>query len=315
MLERIHDHSDLAGPIKLPAHLFTTPPILTEALQEEFESSTILNNVLLSCLAGGTQKFILPVNPFKEDQVNQILEGIFPDMVTWHFLDGDGSKALYEAVYHRAPESTFVRKDCTARSGSIKDAVGSLAIPVSGLKFNYVFPGEGNWIESSITVFRQLIQDLEEWQDSGRAKSDFIRGVVFSFIPDAHYFKQIIQTRTLHLIWQNFCALHVELSTEPSDYLETHIYPLINSNPDHYLIQVASSALAAEMAGSTSLCIHPITASGIPGFYHRIDRNVHHLLAMEGGFPKGHDPVAGAYTLDNYTRLWTERIWNGCFGE
>jgi hypothetical protein len=61
------------------------------------------------------------------------------------------------------------------------------------------------------------------------------------------------------------------------------------------------SSLAAFLTGITSLCIHHHEAEAIPGFFRRIDRNLHHLLHLESGLPAGRDPLSGAYTIDFYS--------------
>ena len=107
----------------------------------------------------------------------------------------------------------------------------------------------------------------------------------------------------LHLLWLN-------LTREHSSRLECHIKPKAGEKPEHYLVRSSLSALAATLTGTASLCMHHIQDTGVPDFYKRIDRNLHHLLHLESGLPSGVDPLAGAYTLDYYTRNWTERIWN-----
>ena len=71
------------------------------------------------------------------------------------------------------------------------------------------------------------------------------------------------------------------------------------------------AGLAASLAGTPSMCIHNLNGSNIEAFYARTNRNIHHLLNMESNMYQGIDPLAGAYTIDQYTMAWTKKIWEG----
>ena len=113
----------------------------------------------------------------------------------------------------------------------------------------------------------------------------------------------------LQLLWLNLTKEERDKPDKQSNYLECHISPRTNEPPEKYLIRASMASLAAFLTGAHALCIHHPETSSSTDFYKRIDRNLHHLLHLESGLPSGKDPLAGAYTLDHYTRSWTQRIW------
>jgi len=176
-------------------------------------------------------------------------------------------------------------------------------------EFEYDFTSTGNWIETATQVFQRLLSDKLQWESMDSATS-FFEKCILKLDADVQYFKHVIQSRVLHLLWLNLTREHSSSSNIPAHHLECHIRPKAGEKPEHYLIRSSLSALAATLTGTPSLCIHHLQDASVPDFYKRIDRNVHHLLHLESSLPGGRDPLAGAYTLDFYTRNWTERIWN-----
>jgi methylmalonyl-CoA mutase N-terminal domain/subunit len=84
--------------------------------------------------------------------------------------------------------------------------------------------------------------------------------------------------------------------------------PKEGESPDAYLVRATSSAVAANVAGVSGLCIHHHEQPA-GDHYRRNNRNIHHLLHMESGLPKQADPMAGAYAIDHYTAAWATAIW------
>ena len=136
-------------------------------------------------------------------------------------------------------------------------------------------------------------------------KKDFLENVVLQFEPDKNYFKQVIQTRTIQLLWLNFPECEKNITFSP---IEIHILNRDGIHPDQFLIHAAASSLAASLTGAGTLCIHHNRSKDYPDFYSRISRNIHHLLQLECNMYRGRDPLAGAYMIDFYTKKWTTEI-------
>jgi methylmalonyl-CoA mutase len=312
-----HHSSDAAAEaIVLPNDLFTSPPRIVESIDLTNRSAEHANKVLLEALQFGTQIFLLSKQDETAIDVDQLLKGVFADMVHWHIDANHPSNTLFQSLKTRAPETTFLRFQRSDSKTDLKTLLQHQNIGADqfkNIKFEYHFSSTGNWVEEASKVFIQLLEDSNAWKSLGRATS-FYDLCILKLDADVQYFKHILQTRVLHLLWLNLTHQESFPFSEKHDYLEGHITPAIGETPEHYLIRASMSALAAALTGTTSLCIHHIQAEGLPDFYKRIDRNIHHLLHLESGLPVGQDPLAGAYTLDYYTRLWTARIWNQIFG-
>ena len=113
----------------------------------------------------------------------------------------------------------------------------------------------------------------------------------------------------MNVIWQNLVLHYTGGHVQNQEYLECKISE-VDKAPDEFLIEASSMALGAIIAGAGGICLRQADETEHPVFYQRIFKNISNLLHMESGLPKGKDPLAGAYAIDYYTRLWSERIWN-----
>jgi methylmalonyl-CoA mutase len=301
-----HAGDSVIEPIILPQQWFVGPPQIIEPIEFKKSSAEQINQILLEALQYGTQSFLMTNDGQPDLHAEAILEGIFPDMIKWHFYAHTNANPLFQSFLKRAPQNSFLRfqrlDDSTDLKSTLTDEYKIHPADIFNIEFEYDFSSIGNWIESTIQVFQRLLEDRSAWESIDTASS-FFKKCILKLDADVHYFKHVIQSRVLQLLWLN-------LTREHSSQLECHIKPKVAEKPEHYLIRSSLSALAATLTGTASLCIHHLQDAGVPYFYKRIDRNVHHLLHLESGLPGGMDPLGGAYTLDYYTRNWTERIWN-----
>jgi methylmalonyl-CoA mutase len=180
------------------------------------------------------------------------------------------------------------------------------------MRFAYTFESAGNLIEETTAIFKKILADLAEWMAFGLSAESFFSKCIFQIHPDSNYFKQIILTRTLHLLWNNLLRSHGdEINTLKSGFLETHIAQNPAEEPDPFLIRASMSGLAASLAGTTALYVDGLMSEKGQDFYTRINRNIHHLLHLESEMYKGKDPLAGAYAIDFHTKRWVNKIWSG----
>jgi hypothetical protein len=270
---------------------------------------------LHEALQFGTQSFLITNSLQADLDDEEMLEGIFPDMIQWHFYAHLNTMRLFRSVFKRAPRNSFLRFPRQQDSPDLKSTlleeykIHPTDISNIQFEFEYDFSSTGNWIDSTIQVFHRLLADQKQWESIGSTAS-FFEKCILKLDADVQYFKHVIQARVLHLLWLNITHGPSSLVNSPAHHLECHISPKAGEKPEYYLIRASLSSLAAAMTGTSSLCIHHLQDAGVPDFYKRIDRNIHHLLHLESGLPSGRDPLAGAYTLDYYVRNWTERIWN-----
>lgn len=304
-------YSGETEPVILPDFLFKDSPKITEEIDFNGKSIGQINRILREALQFGTQTFLVT----KEDAVAEfegLLDGIFPEMINWHFYAHEKTGELYRKVVNLTPRTTFFRIIRTGSKDDLRSALNQYEIDLTdipNIKLEYQFSSDGNWIDEAAKVFQLIIKDWRQWRDISQTTS-FADQCVLSIDLGDYYFKHLIQVRVMHLLWLNFTKKHMSQSNELSNYLECHITPKSKETPEKYLIRASMSSLAAFLTGAYALCIHHPETSSSKDFYRRIDLNLHHLLHLESGLPSGKDPLAGAYSIDYYTRSWTQRIWD-----
>jgi hypothetical protein len=300
--------------VNLPALLFTNPPLITECINTSNTTAASVNQKILEALRQGAQSIILRTASSAEPYNAAWTNGVFRDMIS----------VAIEPVMIRAEDLTTLQgdhKDMTIRIAR-KDNSRPLSEFISlfdrdhsaldSLRFVYHFPSAGLWDQATRKTINGLLGDLSQWIAAGYDTDTFFGQCILLTEADKVYFKHIIQTRVLNLLWLN---LREHFSGDRGyghgHHLECHIETAENEHPDHFLIRASMSALAASLGGTQSLCIHHAHHADVPQFYEHIHRNLHHLLQLESGMYKGVDPLAGAYAIDYHTRQWTSKIWDG----
>lgn len=302
--------------VRLPDFLFNQPPQITEKISATTSSPEAVNQTILEALQFGTQSIILQIEASVENFNTQWIKDVRLDWITFQVEHVGISATQMRASLKIFPSAAFFRM---MRGDQSKPLSSILSVEnrtsetdIAVLRFIYLFPSEGIWTEKVITTLNALIDDLQQWEAVGFETSTFFNQCILIIEADQDYFKQIIQTRALHVLWQNLCHYFSnEAIPSTNGYMETHIEQKKNENPDLFLIRASMSALAASLSGTGSICIQPSLEDNTPLFYRRINRNIHHLLELESGMYKGVDPLSGAYSMDFHIKRWTTRIWDG----
>jgi len=309
-----HQLEDRQDPVSLPNSLFEQPPQIMEWIDTTIDDAKTTNKKILDALNYGAQSLVLHVDPNKKMSFRLWLDGVLSDMVELSVCLDQESPEIIHAIREIIPQSSLIRllRKNTSQPSSVflEPLQGSMDETAKLFRYVYEIPSSGSWTSQTAEIFRLILQDLTYWASQGLNFIDFLDNCVLLFTPDTQYFKQIIQTRVLHLVWNNLWSLYTKSDgISSSSYLECHIDKDESVDPDQYIIRSSVSALAASLTGVHALCIHHLHEVDIPAFYNRIDRNIHHLLNLESEMYKGTDPLAGSYSLDYYTRRWTEDIW------
>lgn len=301
--------------IRLPDSLFAQHPRITEWIDTSADNAKDINRRILDALNYDAQSLILHVDTEKKMPFRLWLDGVLSDMVEVSVSLNHESPEIIHAVREIIPRNALVRlnrKNANQSSSVFLEALqGSMDENAKSFRFVYEIPGTGNWTNQTSEIFQILIHDLTYWISQGLNRIDFLENCILIFNPDNHFLKQIIQTRVLHLLWNNLWSNLTNSQTiSTTSYLECHILPDSTADPDKYLIRASASALAASLTGSHSICIHHINNRDTPEYYKRTDRNIHHLLNMESNMYSGKDLLMGSYSLDYYTHRWTTDIWS-----
>lgn len=314
----LHHASDSHGePIVLPDLLFASPPRIMESISLDGKNAQQVNKFMLDALQFGAQEFLIRKTDAAIIDVASMLEGIHLNMIDLIIYDHEEANQLFETIYIQSPENCFLRFQRNDNSPDLKTCFEKNKNNLNqynNLQFEYKVTSSGNWVEETTKVFLRIMEDRDQWQNLAIPDS-FFEKCKLTLEANKDYFKQIIQARVLHVLWLNWWKREMGKTEVKPGYLECHVLPVVNESPEHFLISASMSSLAAFLTGVASLCIHHHEAEAVPGFFRRMDRNLHHLLHLESGLPTGEYPLAGAYTIDHYTRAWTERIWNKLFAK
>ncbi len=302
--------------VSLPDELFQHPPLIMEWIQTPHFHTKDIRQKIRNSLNFGTQVLVFDIGKNKEPEFRLWYEDVYADIIETQLIVTSDLNVNASWVVEELPFNTYLRlkrgKESSAKFlKPVMDIQKRSHIP---FRLAYEIPSQGYWTDEVVRVFEKIFNDFAEWNSKGNQKNDFLDSCILEIRPDEFYFKQIIQTRVLQILWLNFYTSLSNGSIYKSSPIEYHVHPSEQMDPDKYLVRASSSALAASLTGGHALCIHH-SENTVPAYYQRINRNIHHLLNLESEMYKGVDPLAGAYTIDYYTLKWTEAIWKRLPGE
>ena len=300
--------------VRLPDHLFSQAPLIMENVAVSLIHPVEVNKYILNALQLGVQSILFHVPSTDTIFKSEWIANVHLDWITFHVEPDNISHESLNSFLQQMPEHAILRlvrtDSATPLASVLSKQIQTPPIALNTLRFIYRFPSTGKWTEKTTAVFNSLLDDLHQWEALGFDSSAFLNQCILWMEADQDYFKQILQTRVLHLLWHNLHQHYQNVSIDPTNkYLETHILQKENEKPEHFLIRASMSALASSLSGTCALCIHHTYEERHPDFFQRINRNIHHLLDLESGMFKGTDPLAGAYSLDFPTKQWTTTIW------
>lgn len=299
--------------ITLPTSLFNQPPIIAECISTSGLSATSVNQKILNALRQDARSVILHPAVDANGYDEAWFTGVFRDLITLSYQVEDFNHSTVRLQQKIGPNDLIriTRDGSDLTLGHLLSQFDQDLSKLNSIRFIYRIESAGTWDVETAVVLNRLLEDLTDWTKFGFHPEAFLRQCLLVLEADKTYFKHIIQSRVLHLLWQNIHNHILESSGVIADqYLECHIYVSAEESPDHYLIRAAMSGLAASLAGAHAVCIHHASSEDTAELYRRANRNIHHLLHLESSMYKGADPLAGAYSIDYYTRSWTQKIWD-----
>ncbi len=295
-------------PIILPDHLFASPPRLIEWLDVSNQKAAEVNLKILEALQYGAESLVLNTNSDTQLSFDLWLKNVVQDIVevSVQVQDVDSLPILKSTpdhirirIHRNENESSSLSEILSSSTALLKD----------NIRFIYNLTGTGDWINTATLNFQKLLDDWTFLKNSGANELSIVKSQKIQFEPDTDYLKQIIQTRVIHVIWQNLFNVNADSRHSKPRYLECYIRNNSKSSPEQFLINSATSSLAASLSGVHGLCIQNPGITVRPAYFNRNNRNIHHLLNMESEIYSGADPIGGAYAIDFYTRRWSEAIW------
>lgn len=293
MREPVHHAQDGISPVYLHADLFSQPPAIIEQIDTYGKSLTTIQKEILTALSFGAQSIYLKNHDQNTQPLSDLLKDVEPDFVKIIIASNDDH--IFES--NNLHKNIFLRKNFAfADKADLQEHV----------QYSCQLSTDGNWTDVVIETLKPFFQKLNNSKD----KRALLQQTVIEISPSSDYLKTIIQTRVLHKVVEAIFS-YAEAEYEPSAVsIEHHISNKENLANDQYVLFATTSAVAASLSGGHGMMITS-PASDAPGYYNRIVRNIHHLLAMESEIYRQTDPLAGSFTIDHYTHRWTDMIVRG----
>ena len=310
----LHTEDYSGEPIRLPDHLFEQPPRITEFINLNGFTTTDVNRKILEALKYGAQSIILHPGESENLFQKEWFADVLTEIVTLAIQVKGAGRETFKNLISSSPAyllHRIERSTGTPLADILDLASNSGHQSLYSMRFVYHLPAEGAWDLSTANVFNTILDDFNTWTNAGLNPESFFNQVILSIEASQFYFKHIIQTRVIHLLWLNLLNHHsIGFTGMSSHPVECHIEQHADETPQHFLIRASTAALAAAMSGTDALCLHHSDQPGMQSFYRRINRNIHHLLNLECDMYKGRDPISGAFAIDLHARNWTRNIWD-----
>lgn len=277
------------------------------------------NKQIIEALQAGVEALNLHIAIGKPEQLGQLLQGVFLNMVEIN-LSGtqidkepvqwlDALVALSESEKSKGSFSftktnvenieAFYRKMAVFLP---KWTLCNISLSLSNVGTSTT-TALANSLEETTLLFDAL---LAQGLSADEAQQQFRFCVTIS----DDYFLSIATLRALKRLWLGLIeAYNVKAAKLPKIHVITNIS---SAADDTYrnMISNTTQALSAAVAQVYSIEVHASDGQdNANAFARRIARNVQHLLKMESLIGHVIDPAAGSYYIENYTAALTKKAW------
>lgn len=156
---------------------------------------------------------------------------------------------------------------------------------------------------------------MDAMLDAGMSAQAAHDNIVFQVACDADVLSNVTKLRVLKLLWHHISAQMqvttptLTLVVETSQRMQSRLEPWVNH------LRNISAATAAAMGGARSLVVHPhnrIDDQFIDKDIEiaaRVARNIAIILSEESRLTFVHDPMGGAYAVENLTSELSQEVW------
>lgn len=121
---------------------------------------------------------------------------------------------------------------------------------------------------------------------------------------ESHIAVAIAKIRAMRVLWLNLLKIN-DLNLIPA-FLYSNIYS-DKDNPDTALIDLSAKAMYGALGG---LDLMYLDGKGFDQNQRRIAMNIQHIMKMESSLNVVHDPLAGAYAIEQLTEQIAQEVWS-----
>ncbi|MEQ8706973.1 MAG: methylmalonyl-CoA mutase family protein [Phaeodactylibacter sp.] len=298
-----------------------------------YEDTKKANQELLEGLKGGVQAPLFRLfHPLNAGRLNQLLEGVAPEMVTLNFSEHYTEKqpaqlftllrAWYKEKGVTGPSANFtidfdpildfpklpvelmaeLIKSCAAEWPKVRP------LQVNAKTFH---GGPEQVVEELALTMAKGAEYLSLLTAQGIDPDTSNQHMQFGIAISKSYFVEIAKFRALRLLWSNILKGYGVKGKQP--FVVGHFaQESQDENPNANMIRASTQAMSAVIGGIDRLYVLPSSHAQKEAdtpFSRRVARNLQHLLKMESHLDRVIDPGAGSYYIEKLTREIADRAW------
>jgi methylmalonyl-CoA mutase len=289
------------------------------------------NKKILKALEHGVDAIGLRFdNECSEDDLADLLQAVFLDMVSIHFIADAHADSVFNAFVQVAEKRNYNTKtltgsfntdplcengnpDFTALKKQLKRI--ALTLPLFKTITIHVQPLQSktdSMVEELVLTLLKAHQCFTQLTNVGFDKNMLASQMQF-FVPvGTEYFFEIAKLRALRALWSKLLAAHG--INHATAFIQAQKSWNQNDNADPYknILRHTTEAMSAIIGGCDVLNLRSTdkTETLSNDFFERISVNIQHILKHESHFDKVSDPAAGSYYIEALTQQLTDAAWS-----
>ena len=280
------------------------------------------NELLHLALNQGLAEIELNLDKGNEEELNEIMAGVNPEMIVLH-LNYRSGPTMVNGFY--SFKSFLAKKniDIQLVKGSFR-CPGIQPFPYLAMDIAEQLPGfsfyylettqrkeQNGYSDQLASIFRPLLLLLEGGHFDVKT---ILKKTVFRVFVENDFVADLAKIRSFYRIW-NLITDELELP-DIDPYLEVSISPSAFGEDLYFnLIRSSAAALSAITAGAprvhipTKITRQKNAPSDPAAFLSRMHVNIGHLLEHESHLDKVKDPAAGSYLIEELTEKLAAEAW------
>jgi methylmalonyl-CoA mutase len=283
------------------------------------------NRKILKALENGVEAIGLRVKEkIIAAEMEQLLEGVFLDMVSIHFVADVNAASAFDAFVAVAEKRNYDLKNLqgsfdtdplckneTPDFADLKSQLEKFADRLPQFKLITLHIQEtGNDVDDLVSALKKAAHYFSELSKSGYDKEQLAKQMQF-FIPvGLEYFIEIGKLRAMRILWSKILSEHSVKEVPAVIHAQKSWKHNDETDPYKNILRHTTEAMSAVIGGCDVLSLRSIdkTETFSNDFFERVSVNIQHILKNESHFDRVADPAAGSYYIETLTQKITEAV-------
>lgn len=274
------------------------------------------NRLALNALEGGAESLHFVFEKNARPELDTLLDGIFLEMVGLHFSENNDRLTAENFLLNLKVFLSSKNFDEKNLRGSMDFSGGTSN---GAIEFSAATNGQFRTIgltgnpkiapsEQLAWLLKKAVSIIESKEKEGIAPEKTAQAIHFELPVGTDFLGETAKFRAFQILWMNIQKAWGHQKTE-RPFVHAVFAPeaVLANDADANFIRSTTLAIAAVIGGCTRLTVSP--AGDDPIFHRRIARNVQHLLKLESGFDRVHDPAAGSFFIEKMTGEIVAEVW------